>query len=102
MHNTAFTHRIGEVFELKTSSRENVHGFNENDSHTDLPSDTSVCNGILSSIESTNNKLPIHNTSSLLGREKDATLLKDEYGYNNSQENSENEGNIRLYLKWYV
>ena len=95
-------HRIGEVFELKTSSDAKVNSFNENDSHTELPSDVSECNGILSTIESTNSKSPIHNTSSLLGREKDATLLKDEYGYNNSQENSENEGNIRLYLKWYV
>ena len=91
-------HRIGEVFELKTK----VNGFNENDSHTELPSDASECNGILSTIESTNNKSPIHNTSSLLGREKDTTLLKDEYGYNNGQQISRNEGNIRLYLKCYI
>ena len=94
----SLTHRIGEVFELKTK----VNGINENDSHTELPSDASECNGILSTIESTNNKSPIHNNSSLLGREKDTTLLKDEYGYNNSQDNSKNEGNIRLYWKCYV
>ena len=102
LYNTVSNHRIGEVFELKTSSDAKVNGFNENDSHTDLPSDASECNGILSRVESTNNKLPIHNTSSLLGKEKDTTLLKDEFGYNNSQENSQNEGNIRLYLEWHV
>ena len=102
MYNTVLNHRIGEVFELKTSSDAKVNGFNENDSHTDLPSDTSECNGILSTIESTNNKLPIQNTSSLLVKEKDTALLKEEFGYNNSQENSKIEGNIRLYLKWYV
>ena len=95
MHNTVFNHRIGEVFELKTSSDAKSNGFNENDSHTDIPSDTSECNGILSTIESTNNKSPIHNTSSLLGKEKDTTLLKDEFGYTNSHQNSKNEGNIR-------
>ena len=98
MHNTVFNHRIGEVFELKTSSDAKSNGFNENDSHTDLPSDTSECNGILSTIESTNNKSPIHNTSSLLGKEKDTTLLKDEFGYTNSHQNSKNEGNIRDFL----
>ena len=102
MYNTVSNHRIGEVFELKTSSDAKGNGFNENDSHTDLPSDISECNGILSKIESTNNKSPVPYTSSLLVKEKKTTLLKDEFGYNNSQENSKIEGNIRLYLKWYV
>ena len=98
MHNAVFNHRIGEVFELKTSGNAKGNGFNENDSHTDIPSDTSECNGILSTVESTNNKSPIHNTSSLLGKEKDTTLLKDEFGYTNSHQNSKNEGNIRDFL----
>ena len=98
MIDTSLIHRIGEVFELKTSSDAKVNSFNENDSHTELPSDASECNGILS----TNSKSPIHNTSSLLGREKDTNLSKDEYGYNNGQQISKNEGNIRLYLKCYV
>ena len=98
MRNAVFNHRIGEVFELKTSSTAKGNGFNENDSHTELPSDASECNGILSTIESTNSKSPIHNTSSLLGREKDTTLLKDEYGYNNGQQISKNEGNSQEFL----
>ena len=95
MHNAVFNHRIGEVFELKSSSDAKGNGFNENDSHTDLPSDTSECNGILSTIESTNNKLPIQNTSSLLGKEKDTNLSKDKFGYTNIHQNSRTEGNIR-------
>ena len=95
MRNAVFNHRIGEVFELKTSSTAKGNGFNENDSHTDIPSDTSECNGILSTIESSNNKSPIHNTSSLLWKEKDTTLLKDEFSFSNSHQNSKNEGNIR-------
>ena len=99
MHDTIFNHRIGEVFELKTSSDTKLNSFNENDSHTDLPSDTSECNGILSTIESSNNKSPIHNTSSLLRKEKDTTSTKDELGYTNSHQDSDDEGNIRLCYK---
>ena len=102
MQNANFNHRIGEVFELKTYSHTKLNGVNENDSHTDLPSDTSECNGILSTIESTNNKSPIHNTTSLLGKEKDKPSSKDEFGYTNSHQDSNNEGNIRLHFKLYV
>ena len=99
MHNTIFNRRIGEVFELKTSSVTKLNGFNENDSHTDLPSDTSECNGILSTIASTNNKSPIDNTSSLLRKEKDTSSSKDEFSCPNGHENSNKEGNVRSYFK---
>ena len=102
MHNTIFNHRIGEVFELKTSSNAKVNSFNEKDSHTDLPSDTSECNGILSTIESSNNKSLIQNTSSLLRKEKDTTSSKDEFSYTNGHQNSNNEGNVSLDFKSYV
>ena len=102
MYNKIFNHRIGEVFELQTSSDAKINSFNENDSHTELASDASECNGILSTIESTNNESPIHNTSSLLRKGKDITSSKDELGYTNSHQNSNNEGNIRSYFKSYV